>query len=119
MTPDKSRTLEISLRVIGAPENYPSRFGPVTVESMLTNNVERYALDASTTASLWMCVELSTWVPDASPDWLSASASISDINGYVHAKRPVLLYDRPYDVPTVTSFHLPELHFALSIRRVS
>lgn len=115
-----TRTLEVALHIYdGARNGYPTDFGPATFTSPFGCTVESHEIISARSASIWMHVELSTWVPATEPDWLSASASLIDMNGWRIGTRPVLLYDRPYDVPTVTSFHLPEVHIALSIRRVS
>ena len=112
-------TLEISARTIGGPESYPRTWGPKVVDMPVHPSAIWYVhLTASTTASLFLEAQFSHW-RTLDQGWLAALVDLRDVNGWSIGRRPALIYDRPYDVPTVTNFHVPgeSLVFALSIRK--
>jgi hypothetical protein len=111
-------TLEISAHVIGGPETYPRNWGPRTQEiATEPGSWTSVTLDCATTARLWLHVEFTNWT-SLGAGWLSATVALSDVNGWTIGRRPTLIYDRPYDIPMVTSFHVPseDCVFALSVR---
>lgn len=111
--------LEISAHVIGGPEVYPRHWGP-TVTEIPTDPGARSCvmLDCASTANLYLRVEFRDW-SDLGGGWLSATAELSDVNMYPLGRRPALVYDRPYDVATITSFYIPreQMVFQLLTRK--
>lgn len=116
-----TNALEVSAQIIGGPESYPRNWGPRIADFPFGFGPSVRAslvLDAATTASLYLRVELSHW-RELDGGWLCALATLEDVNGWRIGRRPALIYNRPYDVPTVTSFYVPseDCVFALSIRK--
>jgi hypothetical protein len=100
------------------PLTYPQLWGPVRVQFHENATYQSVVIDAVSTASLYLRAEFADWTPlDAG--WSSAQVRLEDVNGWAIGTRPALIYQRPYDVPTFTSFYVPKDQgvFSLSIRR--
>lgn len=110
--------LEIGVHVIGGPDAYPRLWGPVTHDmDTAPGSWTTLPIDAANTARLWLRAEFRDWTA-LGAGWLSTTVTLSDVNGWTIGCRPALIYNRPYDVPTMTSFYIPreDCVFALSIR---
>lgn len=111
--------LEISAHVIGGPEVYPRHWGPTAFDVPTDPGAWcSVMLDCASTASLWLRVDFRDW-SDLGGGWLGATAELSDVNMCPLGRRPALVYDRPYDVATVTSFYVPreQMVFQLLTRK--
>lgn len=114
------RTFEVTAHIIGAPPGMPTGFGPEPLRiDSLREALYTLTLDGFGGRREWLHVQLSHWTPTYGTDWLSVHAELSTMNGWHIGRRPALVYDQPYDVPTYASFHAPELHVTLGIRRTA
>lgn len=98
-------TLEITAHRFGGTTDYPRTFGP-TIQTVPQNGPSYLVINSATTASLYIRVALTEWAV-IDDEWLSCMAQLEDINGAPLGRRPVAIFDRPYDIPTHTSFGRP------------
>ncbi|WP_043688364.1 hypothetical protein, partial [Streptomyces xylophagus] len=85
---------------------YPTRYGP-KVHCFTPTSIEYVAIDSTSDSRLYITAEFSDWT-ELSGGWVSVRASLRDMNGWTIGRRPALIYNRPYDVPSTTSFYLPQ-----------
>lgn len=112
-------TLEISAHRFGGADTYARDFGPTTA-AVSETGVYSIELTAQTTASQYVRLTLSDWTR-VDDEWQACVAHLEDVNGYPLGRRPVLVFDRPYDIPTHTNFgsrHPDAGAFVLGFRKV-
>lgn len=110
--------LEISAHRFGGRDGYPRDFGP-TNATVSETGVYTLDLTAQETSALYIRLTLSDWTP-VNEEWRSCMAQLEDINGYPLGRRSVMVFDRPYDIPTHTHFgsrHVDAGAFVLSFRK--
>lgn len=98
--------LEISGHIIGAPAGVPAAYRP-WITHVPFHGLTSVQLYGTTNAGYGLYVELSDWT-ELSGGWLACRIGLRDYLGASLGRRPAMVYDRPHDVPTHTSFHIPE-----------
>lgn len=114
-----SLTISAAVHRIGGDPHYPDRdWGHIDwTHTIATAGEHVLGLDSLRTASRFIHLRFADWV-QVREDWLGVNIELLDMNGYRLGRRPALIYDQPYDVPTFTQIDHPEAGlFSVALRR--
>lgn len=94
--------LEVTLDRIGGTDILARVFGPTTLD-LAESAVERREVHSAVVLGQWMQLTFADWTP-ITDEWMSCRIQLDNGYGANVATRPALLFRKPYDVPTYTTF---------------
>jgi len=94
--------LEVTLDRIGGTDTLARVFGPTTLD-LAQSAVEQREVPSAVVLGQWMRLTFVDWVP-VNDEWTSCRIEMANGYGSPVATRPALIFRKPYDVPTYTTF---------------